>query len=208
MFGGICLNRHFKCDGIRSCSDGADELDCKFVQQSANETNEFPAQQQQQQQQQYQVESQLDEGLLAPSLSSTTLSTSMETEEENNSQQQQKGGNRMKVDFFVALLSLLLVSSIVLMGIWIYERRKIKWKMLLDKLDSNLDWEYQQLQDGDEQAFADEDNTKIILIADDDLNQSHHQLYLSPGKRLNSRSVTTINYEDFTISNRYSNNNK
>ena len=51
------------------------------------------------------------------------------------------------LNFFIGLLLILSVATAGLFGLWIYGRRKRKWREFLAQLDNNTDWEYQQLDD-------------------------------------------------------------
>ena len=51
------------------------------------------------------------------------------------------------LDFFIGFLIILSIATALLFGLWIYGRRKRKWREFLAQLDNNTDWEYQQLDD-------------------------------------------------------------
>lgn len=53
-----------------------------------------------------------------------------------------------KLSFLIFLLIVLTAITAVLIGVWVYGRRKRKWREFLAQYDNNTDWEYEQLEDG------------------------------------------------------------
>lgn len=56
--------------------------------------------------------------------------------------------NNSSVNFFIGLLIILVILTGILTGIWLYGRRRRKWREILAHLENNTDWEYEQLEDG------------------------------------------------------------
>jgi hypothetical protein len=56
-------------------------------------------------------------------------------------------GHGRALSFFVVLLIILIIITSILVGVWLYGRRKRKWREFLAQMDNNTVWDYEQLGD-------------------------------------------------------------
>ncbi len=55
--------------------------------------------------------------------------------------------NGRALSFFIVLLIILIIITSILVGVWLYGRRKRKWREFLAQMDNNTVWDYEQLGD-------------------------------------------------------------
>ena len=135
------MDINFKCDLYKSCPDNSDQINCIKDNPNDNSTTTTA----------------MDTTTTTSTTTTTTTTTSTTTSQfisttkaQNmttiSSEQPSPKGHA--VSFFIILLIILSIITAVLTGIWVYGRRKRKWREFLAQLDNNTDWEYEQLDDG------------------------------------------------------------
>lgn len=134
---------NFRCDKIASCSDNSDEEDCTTP----------PSQPQ-------------PESVSNTSLATDTTQTTAPSSLIANESMTTVGGGasntttepdvnipnpnipaKHEYQYLIGLLLLIVFFVCLILGGWIYGRRKRKWREFLAQLDNNTDWEYEQLDD-------------------------------------------------------------
>ena len=148
-----------KCDAIVSCPDESDETGCTEVAgfpspvgQGAGPGNT--------------TESQLLTTLVTATTTAQNTTTGAAPNTTANTYvitKAVKPANERRYDIFIGLLGLFLFGTLILVGIWLYGRRKRQWRDFLARLDNNTDWEYEQLEDGP--AIS---RTNVIFNMNDD----------------------------------------
>ena len=82
------------------------------------------------------------------SFSTTLISNSTSNITEANIIDNGSKSESHTLSFFIVVLVILSIITSILIGVWLYGRRKRKWREFLAQLDNNTDWEYEQLEDG------------------------------------------------------------
>lgn len=128
----ICIDMNFRCDQISSCSDNSDEENCSTQPQlPSSTTTSLP----------------IDSTTTSIANGSTTAVASNSTEEPDVNIPNPNIPAKHEYQYLIGLLFLIVFFVCLILGGWIYGRRKRKWREFLAQLDNNTDWEYEQLDD-------------------------------------------------------------
>lgn len=126
----VCLEKSAICNGIASCADDSDESKCSSSSLSSLSPTVLTTPQN--------------------SLLNTTITTFNSTINGTNTiiNNDTKPRSISKMNFLIVLLIIVIIITIIVGSIWLYGRRKRRFREFLAQLDNNTDWEYEQLDDG------------------------------------------------------------
>lgn len=123
----ICLDEKFKCDLYESCPDGSDQFNCSNITPSSSSSSSIIT-----------TTRKITNSTMNSTVYYVTLIAITPDSREKSS----------SLNFFIGIIIFLVILTGILTGVWLYGRRKRRWRELLAQLDNNTDWEYEQLEDG------------------------------------------------------------
>jgi hypothetical protein len=124
----ICIDSRFKCDKIASCSDNSDELNCTTLNYNTTQI--------------YSTSTSTSNASISSSFSDLLMNTTITTDDPHG-----RSVSKGKT-ILIGIIFVLVIAICILVGVWVYGRRKRKWREFIAQLDNNTEWEYEQLEDG------------------------------------------------------------
>ena len=99
------------------------------------------------------------------------------------------------LSFFIVVLIILIIITSILIGVWLYGRRKRKWREFLAQYDNNTDWEYEQLEDGPNLGSSRATMSPVfnMNVSNDEINPYNYSANSSQTTNNSNKSRNKIN---------------